>query len=201
MSAADEYRKLGYTILRKAISDLEVTELYQYTIKNQEQGNMDDGQVPGASSFYQDPEMVKLQSKLMPKFEEVLQLKLIPVFTYHRIYKKGAILRSHKDGTRAEISASINLGQEGEPWDLWLLDYDENTHKVTLFPGDALLYNGVNLCHWRGKLVDSDNVSQVMLHFVDKNGKNTSAARAEIFLKIRKKLFGKRKKSKEVQPA
>jgi hypothetical protein len=197
MKAADEYRTLGYTVLRGAISDREVSHLYQYTLKNVDQGNMDDGQVPGSSSFYQDQEMVRLQTQLLPQFEELLQLNLIPVFTYHRIYRKGAILRSHKDGTRAEISASINLGQEGAPWDLWLLDYDENPHKITLMPGDALLYNGVNLCHWRGKLVHSDYVSQVMLHFVDRKGKNVSAARAEIFLKIRKKLFGGGKKKKQ----
>lgn len=198
MNSAEEYKKFGYTILRQLLPVEEAAKLYQYTLKYQDQGNMDDGQVPGSASFYLDEEMVKLQKKLWPTFEELLQLKLIPVFTYHRVYRKGAVLRSHKDGTRAEISASINLGQQGQPWDLWLLDYDENTHKITLQPGDALLYNGVNLCHWRGRLVGSDYVSQVMLHYVDKKGRHLGAARAEVFYKLKKLLFGKRRKREEL---
>jgi hypothetical protein len=193
MSLAEEYRKLGYAVIRQMVDASESARLYAYTLKNLERGNQDDGQVPGSPSFYQDQEMVVLQKKLLPQFEESIQVKLLNVFTYHRVYRGGAILRVHKDSTRAEISASVNLGQKGEPWDLWLMDYDENAHKVTLAPGDALIYNGNHLCHWRGKLVSSDFVSQVMFHFVNKEGKNTLAAKTEIIRKIRqrcRKLFG-----------
>jgi len=197
MNALEEYQTLGFTVLRKLLSSEDAGLLYQYTLKHQAEGNMDDGQVPGSASFYLDGEMVKLQKKLLPTFQNLLQLQLLPVFTYHRIYRKGAVLRSHKDGTRAEISASINLGQEGEPWTLWLLDYDENPHQVILQPGDAVLYNGVNLCHWRGRLLHSDYVSQAMLHYVDKQGKHLAAGRAEVLYKLKKLLFGKKRKKEE----
>lgn len=147
----------------------------------------------GLPLFIKIPKSLSYKKILFPKIEEAIQVKLIPVFCYNRIYRTGAILRVHKDSNRAEISTTINLGQQGEPWDLWLVDYNENTHKVTLSPGDALIYYGNKLHHWRGKLMNSDLVSQIMFHYVDKNGKNTRAARVEMIGKLRKRcrqLFG-----------
>jgi len=187
MNTAEEFKKLGFVVIKNLVDNNETTRLYEYTVKNAEKGDMDDGQVPGSPSFYLDKEVVKLQKNLFPSIEEAIKFKLMNVFCYHRVYRTGAILRSHKDSTRAEISVSINLGQIGEPWDLWLVDYDENPHKITLAPGDALIYHGMKLVHWRGKLVNSDFVSQVMFHFVDKNGKNKMAARLEVIRKIRKR--------------
>jgi hypothetical protein len=184
---AEEFKKSGYTILRNIVEPTEVTRLYEYTLKNLELGNKDDGQVPGSPSFYQDKEVAALQKKLLPAIEKAIQVNLTSVFCYNRIYRTGAVLRAHKDSPRAEISATINLGQKGAPWDLWLVDYDENTQKITLGPGDALIYYGNKLQHWRGKLVDADLVSQIMFHFIDRDGKNNFSAKMEIFRRIRKR--------------
>ena len=193
MSTADDFKKSGYAVIKNAIENSEVDRLYQYTLKQAKLGNLDDGQVPGSPAFYQDKQVVEVQKKIVPAFEKILQIQLKPVFCYNRIYRTGAILRMHKDSTRAEISATINLGQQGEPWDLWLVDYDENTRKIVLNPGDALVYYGSKLHHWRGKLTNADYVSQIMFHCVDRNGKNAFAANLEIIRKLRKKcreLFG-----------
>ena len=37
-------------------------------------------------------------------------LELLPTYSYARIYKKGDILKRHKDRPSCEISATINLG-------------------------------------------------------------------------------------------
>lgn len=183
----EQFKDLGFVVIKKIVGAEEVSRLYDYTLTNVDKGNMDDGQVPGSPSFYQDKEVVSLQHKLLPTIEKSIGVKLLPVFCYNRIYRKGAVLRMHKDSSRAEISSTINLGQQGEPWDLWLLDYNENTHKVTLEPGDALIYYGNRLHHWRGKLENGDLVSQIMLHFVDKTGKNTFASKMEVIRKLRKR--------------
>jgi hypothetical protein len=193
MNTAEHFAKHGFVVLNKLVPEDDVNRLLEYTLQMADKGNKDDGQVPGSPSFYQDTEVVKLQKQLLPQIEDKLQVKLLPVFCYNRIYRTGAILRMHKDSARAEISATINIGQQGAPWDLWLVDYDENTHKVSLTPGDTLIYYGNRLYHWRGKLENTDFVSQVMFHFVDKNGKNAMAAHTEVVRKIRKRcrqLFG-----------
>lgn len=188
MQTAQEFITQGFTIIRNMIPSDETAKLYEYTIKNLERGNLDDGQVPGSPSFYQDKEISSLQKKLLPTIEKAIQQSLISVFCYHRVYRKGAILRMHKDSDRAQISLTMNLGQTGEIWDLWLVDYNENPQKISLNPGDALIYYGNKLYHWRGKLENSDFVSQIMFHFVNKNFKNTLIAKLEVFQKTRKYL-------------
>lgn len=180
------FKEKGYAVIKNILDKQEVERLYQYTLKNAELGNKDDGQVPGSPSFYQDKEVVRLQKQLLPKIEEHIQMQLLPVFCYNRVYRTGAVLRVHKDSERAEISTTLNVGNQGEIWDLWLLDYDENAQRIALAPGDALVYYGSKLSHWRSKLVHADYVSQIMFHCVDKHGKHTMAAKTEVIRKIRK---------------
>lgn len=187
VNSVEQFKTHGYLVIRNLMTHDDALTLYQYTLSRLTLGNADDGQVPGSPSFYQDMEVAKLQKSLTPSIENAIQTSLIPVFCYHRIYRTGAVLRMHKDSARAEISATINLGQKGEPWDLWLVDYDENTQNIKLFPGDALIYYGNRLHHWRGKLVDSDLVSQMMFHYVNRNFKNTIYAKFEYIRKIRKR--------------
>lgn len=193
MNAAEVFKKSSYVIIRNLIDVSEASRLYKYALQNIDKGNMKDDQAPGSPSFYQDKEMVILHQKLLPTLEEFLKLKLYPTFCYYRTYRTGAILRAHKDRKACEISISLNLGQKGKPWDLWLLDYEENAHNITLSPGDGLIYRGCQLTHWRGKLVDTDYVSQVFFFFVDPHGwgrLSIQLERIKKFLKRCRNFFG-----------
>ena len=161
------FKTSDYVIIKNLIDSKTAQTLYDYTLKNLDAGNLKDDQVPGSPSFYQDKEMVALHHTLLPKLEALLSLKLIPTFCYYRTYRTNAILRMHKDRKSCDISISLNLGQKGERWDLWLLDHDENAHNICLNPGDALIYRGGALSHWRGKLIHADFVSQVFFFFVN----------------------------------
>jgi hypothetical protein len=186
------FKHTGYLVIRNLIGSTEAARFYEYTLENLDRGNKKDEQALGSPSFYQDEKMSALHQQLLPKIEELIQLKLFSTFCYHRTYREGAILRMHKDRRACEITTSLNLGQKGDLWDLWLLDADENAQKITLAPGDALIYRGCKLTHWRGKLINADFVSQVFFHFVDKKGPNKLAIKTELlnrFLKkCRKKL-------------
>ena len=48
--------------------------------------------------------------KCLPDMEKATGLKLYPAYTYARIYKKGDILKRHKDRFSCEISTTMNLG-------------------------------------------------------------------------------------------
>ena len=39
-----------------------------------------------------------------------------------------------------------------------------------LEPGDAVVYKGCEVVHWRGESVDTEVTAQFMLHYVDQNG-------------------------------
>ena len=56
--------------------------------------------------------------KCQPDMEKATGLKLYPAYTYARIYKKGDILKRHKDRFSCEISTTMNLG--GDDWPIYL---------------------------------------------------------------------------------
>ena len=77
-----------------------------------------EGQVPNTYSCYADRAMETLMLKCQPIMEKTTGLKLNPAYTYARIYKKGDILKRHKDRFSCEISTTMNLG--GDDWPIYL---------------------------------------------------------------------------------
>jgi len=61
-------------------------------------GTWSDQQVPNTYSHYADMVMETLMMKVLPRMEKETGLKLLPTYSYARIYKKGDILKRHKDG-------------------------------------------------------------------------------------------------------
>ena len=146
-------------------------------------GTWTDKQVPNTYSHYADMVMETLLMKVLPKMQQETGLELIPTYSYARIYKKGDILRRHKDRPSCEISTTLNLG--GNPWPIFIdgtgadnvIDEyksiikpgaPEGT-KVLLDVGDMLVYSGCELEHWREPF-DGDICGQVFLHYNHVNG-------------------------------
>tara|TARA_R100000687_G_scaffold77202_1_gene69582 strand:+ start:47 stop:709 length:663 start_codon:yes stop_codon:yes gene_type:complete len=138
-------------------------------------GKWTDRQAPNTYSHYADMVMETLLEKVKPRMEKETKLKLIPTYSYARIYKKGDILKRHKDRFSCEISTTMFLG--GDPWDIYLEPnknvgppphpYVPTTNKgikVSLKPGDMLIYSGCELEHWR-EAFQGNNCAQVFLHY------------------------------------
>ena len=125
-------------------------------------GTWTDQQVPNTYSHYADPVMETLLMKVLPKMQQETGLNLTPTYSYARIYKKGDILKRHKDRPSCEISTTIHLG--GTPWPIFIDDT-----KVLLEVGDMLVYSGCELEHWREPL-EGDVCGQVFLHYNHVNG-------------------------------
>jgi len=156
-----------------------------------------DEQIPNTYSQYANMAMETLLLKCLPDMEKATNLKLYPAYTYARIYKKGDILKRHKDRFSCEISTTMNLG--GDPWPIYLNPNPKAGHtygphfgehniqrysptkdkgvKVDLKPGDMLVYSGCELEHWREKFKGKECV-QVFLHY---NNRKTPGARDNMF--------------------
>ena len=146
-------------------------------------GTWTDQQVPNTYSHYADPVMETLLMKVLPVMKQETGLELIPTYSYARLYKKGDILKRHKDRPSCEISTTLNLG--GDNWDIFLdptgtnnvIDEDKNIHKpnapkgikISLKPGDMLIYSGCELEHWREPF-QGNLCGQVFLHYNHANG-------------------------------
>jgi len=168
MNTIDEFKNKGFVVVRKLVNDTK--ELYNYTLENKINGDLDDKQIPNTPSFYNDKEMVKLQLQELPHLEELTGLKLFKTYTYYRTYKPGDILTIHKDRPACEISVTLNIGYKNKPWAIGIKDYDGNPYQFILEPGDGLIYRGCDLEHWRDENKESIDNSQVFMHYVDQNG-------------------------------
>ena len=128
-------------------------------------GTWSDAQIPNTYSHYGDNVMETLLVKVLPVMTKETGLKLIPTYSYARIYKNGDELKRHKDRPSCEISTTINLG--GEPWPIFLEPSGEDGKegiKVLLEVGDMLVYSGCELEHWREPF-EGTTCGQVFLHY------------------------------------
>ncbi len=146
-------------------------------------GTWADPQVPNTYSHYSDMVMETLLVKMLPVMKQHTGLDLIPTYSYARAYKKGDILKRHKDRPSCEISTTINLG--GDPWPIFIdgtgsdnvIDEYKNIHKpdapkgtkVLLNVGDMLVYSGCKFEHWREPF-QGEICGQVFLHYNHING-------------------------------
>jgi hypothetical protein len=122
--------------------------------------------------------METLLVKLLPIMEKETGLKLNPNYSYARIYKKGDILKRHKDRFSCEISTTLNLG--GDLWTIYLEPSGKENLKgikVDLKQGDMLVYKGNELEHWREEF-KGENCAQVFLHY---NNVKTKGADKNIY--------------------
>ena len=154
-------------------------------------GTWTDQQIPNTYSHYADHVMETLLMKVLPVMQKETGLELVPTYSYVRAYKKGDILKRHKDRPSCEISTTIHLG--GNQWSIFIdptgsnnvIDEYKNIHKpdapqgvkVDLDVGDMLVYSGCELEHWREKFKGKD-CAQVFLHY---NNRKTPGSKDNMF--------------------
>ena len=137
-------------------------------------GNFKDAQVPNSYAKYGDRLMESLLIQTIPLMEKETGLKLIPTYSYCRLYKKGNVLKRHKDRPSCEISTTLNLG--GDEWSIYLSSSSKDNIsnspkeiKIDLKKGDMLIYKGCELEHWR-EVFEGNVCGQVFLHYNQADG-------------------------------
>jgi len=195
------FKKNKYQVIKGAISTELADFCYQYFLNKRAVarhlfdskfispytdyfGVWNDQQIPETYSHYGDIVMETLLQRVKPIMEEKSGVKLIETYSYARIYKKGDILKRHKDRFSCEISTTLNLG--GDDWSIFLEPdsskgvvikeggyepSDSKGKEIKLEPGDMLMYRGCELEHWRDAF-EGENCGQVFLHYNDATSKN-----------------------------
>ena len=194
------FKKNKYQVIRNAVSKEICDIAYHYlhisaeadywllknNITHEENifiGNFKDAQVPNSYAKYADRLMETLLIKTIPVMEQKTGLKLIPTYSYCRLYRKCNILKRHKDRPSCEISTTLCLG--GDPWPIFIdptgsnnvISERKNIHKANapkglkylLKPGDMIIYSGCELEHWREPF-EGNLCGQVFLHYNHANG-------------------------------
>lgn len=138
--------------------------------KNDQIPNKGDGQVEKSLGIYGDPAFDMLMLMSLPMVEQIVGKKLLPTYTYARIYFNGAELLPHIDRDECEHSVSLSLGGDYEKlWPLWFKTEDGSPEYAAMSEGDAVVYQGNKVHHWRDGF-EGTTQFQIFMHYVEADG-------------------------------
>jgi hypothetical protein len=124
--------------------------------------------------YYADPliEVVLKTSKTL--VEEAVGKELFPTYSYARVYQPGEELKPHVDRPACEYSVTVNIAHNGAASPIYMQYKDNPVEQYTLASGDAVVYKGCEVRHWREPFQKDQLNVQFMLHYVDKHGANAA---------------------------
>lgn len=180
MTDAEHFEKHGCVLVKNLIDEQTIAVVSQYFENKIRRGewkeSFKDGDPTSRYAYYADPlvEVLLLASK--ESVEDATGKELIPTYSYSRIYQPGEKLSPHVDRPACEVSVTVNVATKGEFSPVYTQYGQNDPEKHVLSPGDAVVYMGCDVMHWRQPLKDGQLNVQFMLHYVDKNGPNAAHA-------------------------
>jgi len=130
-----------------------------------------------------------LLERMWDTVEEIVGEELIPTYSFARLYENGHVLPPHIDRPACEISLTIQLGRSHHySYPIYMGDY-----RVDLAEGDAIVYKGREIQHYRNKCDGPENYysGQIFLHYVKANGQYSDHGCDAHFRSIVKDMFVK----------
>lgn len=172
------FDKNKYVVLNNVLNEEVLSFLVKHLFKLKQEGlTTKDDQCPLSDSVYGDEIFDNLLDQMAKSIGENVGKKLIPAYSYARIYRKGEVLKKHVDRKSCEISATITLGYDaGDSESSWPIYFDEEKEiPIFLEPGEMVVYRGCEVVHWRPKFL-GEWQAQLFLHYVDADGPNVEWA-------------------------
>ncbi len=137
--------------------------------KQRETRTKPDSMIENALCIYGDSVMDYFLCSKKNIVEKVFNKKLLPTYSYSRLYINGQSLFKHKDRPACEISLTLNIWQDVN----WPIFMEGKAYDCK--PGDAVFYEGGKYEHWR-EAYKGETCCQIFMHYVDANGSNTDQA-------------------------
>jgi predicted 2-oxoglutarate/Fe(II)-dependent dioxygenase YbiX len=174
MDSIQEFKEKGYVHLKDFLHKDSCKELANELKRLvSENKTVKDVQCPKSEAIHGTVTFDKLLEDLTPHFEAASGLKLFPTYSYARLYNnQGEELKNHRDRPACEISATLTLDFEGDVWPIFMGANEDKTEatEVKMEIGDAIMYRGCDIYHWREAYKEGKWQAQVFLHYVDQNG-------------------------------
>jgi len=150
-------------------------------------------QVDGSYDRYNYPHYKELHYQLIPVLEMALGVDVLPTYYFERFYCAGSELKKHVDRPSCEISVTLQISSNTEQWPIWFERPDGSNVSVSLNDGDAIVYKGMDIVHWREpfpsrhgrrrriwnkirRKEDDTYQHQIFLHYVNAQGNHVDCA-------------------------
>lgn len=176
MTDAEHFEKHGCVLVKNFIDEQTIAVVSKYFENKIRRGEwietIKSGDQTSRYAYYADPLIEVLLEASRESVEDATGKELIPTYSYSRVYQPGEKLSPHVDRPSCEISVTVNVATKGEFSPVYTQYGQNDPEKHVLNPGDAVIYMGCDVMHWRQPLKDGQLNVQFMLHYVDKNGSN-----------------------------
>ena len=161
-----------YRVVKKILPDDICKVVEQYCLFNMlnEPELVEDKteQCPGTHSVHGNILAESLLLYVQPKIEDNLGIKLVPTYSYYRVYKPGDILKDHIDRESCEVSVTLTIGykynDKDDKYHWSLYGYvDGEKRYLDCEPGDAVIYKGCEMVHGRDRFDVGEYSYQVQI--------------------------------------
>jgi alkylated DNA repair dioxygenase AlkB len=91
-----------------------------------------------------------------------------PSYCYVSAYRAGATLSRHRDREQCEFTVSLMLGESGPNPDGWVLHLQARRNEIIMLSraGEAVMFRGTTVEHWRPSLPNGNRHTALLLHYV-----------------------------------
>ena len=160
--------KSHFMIIKNSVDRGSAKEISNLLYKDSLRSYNRDDQVPTAHSVYNPNFGLNVLCNNCLEVGKYVEENVFPTYCYARQYEYGSILKRHTDRMACEISLTVHLDGDKE-WPMWVETPDGEKVSVELESGDALLYLGCLIPHWR-EAYKGNRYSQLFLHYVRSSG-------------------------------
>lgn len=161
-----ELRANGYILAKGLLEPSLARVIYKTLLLSQWRGeSFRDNHVPTAASVVNIAVTDALLLELRPRIEAISGSRLVPTYSYARLYFHGDGFIAHRDRGSCEVSVSIHLGRHGGEASL---SFSPNI-KVDMEAGDGAVYLGCEMDHWREPFT-GNTMGQIFVHYVVADG-------------------------------
>ena len=163
-----------YIVLKDFIPQFVINKLYGWYNDNRSKFTLrsEQGLAYNAYCCFDNDTFLSLNTLfdvLTPRVESITKSKLIPTYNYGRVYTKDSYMDKHKDRAQCDLSMTLTIAFNNRtPWPINLKNPVTNEEKeVSLYSGDALIYRGGEIQHWRTPNKSNTIQYQHFFHWID----------------------------------
>jgi hypothetical protein len=136
-----------------------------------------DAQVPLRHVLHDESVTSFLHRQLPPFVSALVGCQVRPSYCYLAEYMPGAVLKRHVDRPQCEFTISLLVDFSPRPegrcsWPLWLSPTGKERIGIRLAIGDAVIYKGREISHWRHALAAGKRSISIFFHFVPESFKD-----------------------------
>jgi hypothetical protein len=163
----------GFAVVRGIIPPLQIAALRKYFRSLRQEGYMglDPSEAVKERYFIHNDEPTGFFHRQTANLiRSVTQEAIFPSYSFVSSYGNGAFLKKHVDRPQCKWNASllIDANPETPVEDSWpiFLQSGEKPSKVNLNMGDAVIYRGTDVPHWRDVMPEGQTQTLLLFHFV-----------------------------------